>query len=172
MPETLPGVAEAERAERVGDARHVLCPRRGGGAHDGEAAPAEAPADALEVGAHGDRAAQGAAAADAQAGGPLRRRPAGDVHPGDVAGVAEAQAAALEAREAAAQRSDAPRQRARLEGLVEDLPAQVAHGVSAAPTVLPSRPRSVPTVRAPASRIGGRRAREMGAACVGQPGIA
>ena len=69
MPGTLPGVAKTERAERVGDARHALGVRRGGGAHDREAAAAEAPADALEVGAHGDRAAQRAAAADAEAGG-------------------------------------------------------------------------------------------------------
>src|SRR3954462_2955408 len=110
MAETLPGVAEAERAQRVGDAWHVPGARRGGGAHDREAAPAEAPADVLEVGAHGDRAAQGPAAPDAQVDRALRRRPAGDLHPGDVAGVAQAQAAAPDARDAAAQRPDAPRQ--------------------------------------------------------------
>src|SRR4051794_32710704 len=95
---TLPGVAKAERANRVRDPRHALGARRGGGAHDREAAAAQAPADALEIGAHGDGAPQRAAAADAQAGGPLRRRPPGDMDAGDVAGVAQAQAAALDAR--------------------------------------------------------------------------
>ena len=126
--------------------------RRGGGAHDREAAAAEAPADALEVGAHGDRAAQRAAAADAEAGGARSTAPSPDTctpgRSGRRAGAGR-RPGGSRSRRAAIRRAVAARRVSKR--LVEDLPAQIGHGVER---------RADGAAEAPAQRADGPRARE------------